>query len=66
MSDTRTTIGTLPNRPGSVILTDHGKVMVLMPGMYSQHHWQTPNSLAWWSPIVDWLPATVLHEGGTK
>jgi hypothetical protein len=55
---TITTIGNLAGEPdGTVIRTAHGKTMELLRG-----HWQTPDSKVWWSPLIDWLPATVLHE----
>lgn len=56
---TITTIGTMPDLVGTVILTAHGKVMCLIAGM--ENHWQTPNSPVWYSPLVEWLPATVLY-----
>lgn len=53
-----TTIGDLAGLSDGVIIhTAHGKTMELING-----HWQTPNSMAWWSPIVDWLPALVLYS----
>ncbi|MGN7250093.1 hypothetical protein [Arthrobacter sp. SAFR-014] len=51
-------IGAITAKEGMVVATAHGKVMVYING-----HWQTPNSLAWWQPQVDWLPLTVLREG---
>jgi hypothetical protein len=51
-------IGAIDQREGMVLATAHGKVMVYING-----HWQTPNSLAWWQPLVEWLPVTVLAEG---
>lgn len=55
---TITTIGGLGGEAdGVTILTAHGKVMQRV-GRY----WATPYRLVEFTPIIDWLPATVLHE----
>lgn len=53
-----TTLGTLSGAPdGVVILTAHGRVM-----QHKAPYWKSPGSMTDYTPIVDWLPAIVLHE----
>jgi hypothetical protein len=50
-------IGAIAQREGMVLLITGGRVMLFKRG-----HWHSPGSMVWWSPMVEWLPATVLYE----